>query len=542
MKFFLLQIWLKLQQRSFKPQAKEDGFVLPLVFGIGLFMLIVGATMIFRSQDDQTTAIAQRETSSGLAAAETGINRVYNFLTANRVFSQYPSDDSLTSYSWQNGQTWETLVLNASANPVIVDQCLTETAIDESIDELERYIDDVWVNVDDNRPEEGQFQVVSYEYVGVSKDEEADIDAGILIGRGLLQVKGRVNTDSEDDTGDNELGTAVSSVSVEIPILKNQPSIQGVPGLWTFSPYLEGNQKVEGDIMVSGITGSGCDIFADGVIEDLEDAIVGPGEVIPAPGLPFPSVPPLPALADRNELAAINGNGLDLTFPRPDGNDKYVLQTISGIPTEVYHYNIGTVPDGSKSPLSIDLGGNGRITVRTGTKTVSGQTRQQMVIFHANGSVNIGGTSSILHLEMDTTNAANNKSFFQLYGIGNTGTAAGSFATSDYYLCMNGTPESSYFVLGPDYTYGVNGGGGAEATIYGTVWVKQVANSELTLLDGATLPCGSSTNQIIVKQELTTDDLAAVEEIIGESNILEGDTPTPPILRPFINWRRLPNG
>ncbi len=513
---------------------------MPLVFGIGLFMLIVGATMIFRSQDDQTTAIAQRETSSGLAAAETGINRVYNFLTANRVFSQYPSDDSLTSYSWQNGQTWETLVLNASTNPVIVDQCLTETAIDESIDELERYIDDVWVNVDENRPEEGQFQVVSYEYVGVSKDEESDIDAGILIGRGLLQVKGRVNTDSEDDTGDNELGTAVSSVYVEIPILKNQPSIQGVPGLWTFSPYLAGNQKVEGDIMISGITGSGCDIFADGVIEDLEDAIVGPGEVIPAPGLPFPSVPPLPALADRNELAAINGNGLDLTFPR--SGDKHILRTINGVPTEVYHYNIGTAPDGSKSPVSINLGGNGRITVRTGTKTVSGQTRQQMVIFHANGSVNIGGSASIRHLEMNTVNAAQNKSFFQLYGKGNTGTPAGSFATPDYYLCMNGTPESSYFVLGPDYTYGVNGGGGAEATIYGTVWVKQVSNSELTLLDGATLPCGSSSNQIIVKQELTADDLVEVEAILGEAPIPEGSNPNPPILRPFINWRRLPNG
>lgn len=96
--------------------------------------------------------------------------------------------------------------------------------------------------------------------------------------------------------------------------------------------------------------------------------------------------------------------------------------------------------------------------------------------------------------------------------------------------------------LGPDYTYGVNGGGGAEATIYGTVWVKQVSNSELTLLDGATLPCGSSSNQIIVKQELTADDLVEVEAILGEAPIPEGSNPNPPILRPFINWRRLPNG
>lgn len=80
MKFFLFQAWLRIRRRRLNSQINEDGFVLPLVFGIGLFMLIVGATMIFRSQDDQTTAIAQRETSSGLAAAETG-------LTGSIIFS-----------------------------------------------------------------------------------------------------------------------------------------------------------------------------------------------------------------------------------------------------------------------------------------------------------------------------------------------------------------------------------------------------------------------------------------------------------------------
>ncbi|BAW96894.1 hypothetical protein NIES970_18360 [[Synechococcus] sp. NIES-970] len=499
-------------------------------------MLIIGATMIYRSQDDQTTAIAQRETSSGLAAAETGINRVYNFLTANRVFSQYPSSDGLQSYSWQNDQTWETLVANADTNPIIVDQCFTETAINEAVDELELYVGGVWVPIDENRPEEGQFQVISYEYIGADKDDEKNIDAGVLIGRGILQVKGRVNTDSEDDTGDSDLGTAISSLQVEIPILKNQPAVRSVPGLWSLSPYLQGNQKVEGDIMVSGITGSGCDIFADGVLDALQESIVGPGQVIPAPGVSQPDLPPLPALENRNEIAAITGNA---TFPR--AGDKFVTRTIDGVTTEVYHYNIGTVPNGSKSPLSIDLGGSRTVTVRTGTKTVAGETRQQMVIFHANGSVSVGGSASIRHLEMDTVNAANNKAFFQLYGRGSTGTPAGSFATPDFFLCMNGTPESSYFVLGPDYTYGVNGGGGAAATIYGTVWVKQVSNSNITLLSGATLPCGSSSNQIIVKQELTMDDLTAVEDILGQTGVLDGDTPTPPVLRPFINWRRLSN-
>ncbi len=71
------------------------GFALPIAIGMGLIMLLIGATMIVRSQSDQTTASAQKSTAQSLSIAETGITTVQTFLNKNRGFASQ-------SYPWTN--------------------------------------------------------------------------------------------------------------------------------------------------------------------------------------------------------------------------------------------------------------------------------------------------------------------------------------------------------------------------------------------------------------------------------------------------------
>lgn len=46
---------------ALKRRASEQGFALPIALGLGFVMLLIGATMIMRSQGDQVTASAQKQ-------------------------------------------------------------------------------------------------------------------------------------------------------------------------------------------------------------------------------------------------------------------------------------------------------------------------------------------------------------------------------------------------------------------------------------------------------------------------------------------------
>lgn len=96
-KFNLLHKWLIRQharstQRlvgKFSPghsanlSTSDQGFALPLAVGMGLIMIVVGMTMIVRSQNDQVTASLQKQTSQGLAIAEGGTARILGLLNDN---------------------------------------------------------------------------------------------------------------------------------------------------------------------------------------------------------------------------------------------------------------------------------------------------------------------------------------------------------------------------------------------------------------------------------------------------------------------------
>ncbi len=77
-----------------KSKHSTDGFTLPLVLGLGLFMLLTAITMIVRSSDDQISAQLQKQTIENLGIAEAGLNRTLGRLRSgdNSVFLRLTYD------------------------------------------------------------------------------------------------------------------------------------------------------------------------------------------------------------------------------------------------------------------------------------------------------------------------------------------------------------------------------------------------------------------------------------------------------------------
>lgn len=48
---------------ALRRSSSEQGFAIPIAVGMGLIMLLVGVTMIIKSQGDQVTASAQKNTA-----------------------------------------------------------------------------------------------------------------------------------------------------------------------------------------------------------------------------------------------------------------------------------------------------------------------------------------------------------------------------------------------------------------------------------------------------------------------------------------------
>jgi len=63
--------WITALRASSRSQ-NEQGFAIPVAVGIGLITILVATTMMLRSQDDQVTALAQKQTAQSLGIAEGG--------------------------------------------------------------------------------------------------------------------------------------------------------------------------------------------------------------------------------------------------------------------------------------------------------------------------------------------------------------------------------------------------------------------------------------------------------------------------------------
>ncbi len=213
----------------------DSGFALPISIGVGLFLIIVAASIILRSQQQQVTAIAQKQTASSLSAAEVGVSRIQNLLTNYRAASLYPACANLTGNTCDAGtsssQTWA----NAGDIPGLPESCPKDepATSTDPIDKVKAAATRAWQEIDPSNPTKGKYRLVDYSYSTPGKPD----------GEGTLKVQGRAGAASG-------VSSAVTQLSVTIPV---RAISEYVPGLWVKGLRVE--DLVDTDTIKTNILG-----------------------------------------------------------------------------------------------------------------------------------------------------------------------------------------------------------------------------------------------------------------------------------------------
>jgi hypothetical protein len=271
----------KVSQQSWG-KLSEAGFALPIAIGVGLIMLLLGVTMVVRSQNDQVNASAQKATAKSLAAAESGVSKVQTFLNHTRTLAMYPDAGP---NSWVNRNA-----LNIC--PGDVDAAELDALFPDGAGN--------WPDVDPNesspQPLNGEFRVVNYVYNGTLGQPGSN---------GSLTVQGRVNA--------GEPSESIAQVQVKIPIQPvNQVAVLWARGAINGGPTLDGT-----------------------VVGDCRPALnVGPAANLIRidQGLPDQSIPNVPALPTSPPSA------IPVTIPASGR-----LGAENSAPGTIYRYQIPTL-------------------------------------------------------------------------------------------------------------------------------------------------------------------------------------------------------
>lgn len=252
---------------TLKNCSSEQGFAIPIAIGLGLVMILIGTTMIVRSQGDQVTASAQKSTAKSLSVVETGITRVQSFLNQDRGFANQ-------NYPW-------TAYLESLANP-----CSSGSLYDEAAE-----FDD-WITVGLN----DRFRVISYTPTATE---------------GVLLVEGQVRQ------GGNVIST--TRLQAKIPLDRTRIPTFSPPGAWAQNFGL-GNNRISGSVIDAGCP--------PGSLDSGERSQIS-GDVLTNPSLTLP--PPLTVPSGAISLPAITSGttGLPRSSDRPNANGEYVYHVAS---------------------------------------------------------------------------------------------------------------------------------------------------------------------------------------------------------------------
>jgi hypothetical protein len=195
-------------------RRNDSGFALPIAIGVGLFLIIVAAATILRSQQQQVTAITQKQTASSLSAAEVGVSRIQSLLTRYRAASLYAACASTSGSTCDAGTSASPTWKNASDIPGLSTSC-PKDAPATPISKVEDAATKDWQPIDAADASKGQYRLVSYSY-------DNPTDPGKPNGQGTLKVQGRAGVA-------NGTLSAVTQLNVTIPV---QTISSYVPGLW----------------------------------------------------------------------------------------------------------------------------------------------------------------------------------------------------------------------------------------------------------------------------------------------------------------------
>lgn len=465
---------MKNRQAGLKSSYGEQGFALPIAVGVGLLMLMVGATMIVRSQADVNTANAQKATARGLSAAEIGIARYQSILVQTPEISLYPDcagvdrtnlaagtacTDGTTTQSWYNATQIKPAAFTCSSNSTTI-----------STTTIQQNASTEWRNVDNTDPNKGQYRLVKYTYGPTP---------GVYPGTGVLTVEGRVDQSGSGSTATTDPATSTTRLQVNVPVgpesvFDNYP----FPGVWVKSGGTDNNTH-QANVFTN-------DTAVDVDPSDGSTQIKVTGTDVTT-GLPnkacittytMPSPPPKPANIPNN-LGAWTG-----TLLLPRSTDTATTETINGLSRKVYRY--------SASSINLQQG-SATMTIRTGdynpTSQVfnTGQT-PVMVIIYLDGNIEKGG--DVIHSCKNPPTSTGqaitncNPTDFQIFGYAPA-------SNPPPKICLTGNEIIEAFILAPNYVVGVAGSGGGAGGIKGTVWANSWNNGG---------GCGSNTQNTVVVQ------------------------------------------
>jgi hypothetical protein len=243
----------------------EQGFVLPLVLGIGVIAILLGVMTIERSSQNRIVAIAQKANAQSTAAAEHGVTHLQALLNRYPPLATACSDGSLSA-ACGSPPSWKTI------NNKTLDPCSPDDS--QPISWLQSYANREWKNSTDD-PADGQFRLVSYEY------KPATIVNPIETG--TLLVEGQVNPD-------DAVRTATTQLKVEFNIVRN-PGLKSPPGLW-----IQDNQTsaVANTVqLLTDVRDSTCpkDDLVAAPAQQIQGKVQSPNVYQPIPGLAFPDLP-----------------------------------------------------------------------------------------------------------------------------------------------------------------------------------------------------------------------------------------------------------
>ncbi len=423
---------------AFSSCSTTNGFAIPIAVGLGLVMILVGITMLARSQGDNINAIQQQGTDDSLYVTEAGVTQVLAFIKNNTPIAAY----NLTN--WQSSATtYKGICSNNISNIVTGANALAS-----------------WSNINGNSTK--QFQLQNYTY---QPDNPANGSHSIP-GTGTLEVLGRTGV-----TTANPSGASRQHLKVTIRVKPPLPPTFPVPGLWV------------GQSASSGTNNEANILGACGVSLANMSTPTPPWQILTGVTMDFPSLPPYPAVdttltsaqtpppghipSSQNLTSTVTG-----TYPRTTGtpdransNGIYEYIVASGVT-----FSSPTITSGQKVVFYIDLGSN----QVSGTYPRSGDvpdyngvynylvnsinsvtiTAPQKVNFYLTGN---GGEvnhdcipSTIFTCSLD----------FKIYGYGTT--------SSIPQFALNGNKcVHNAFILAPTYSLDHQGGGNCGYTVLG---------------------------------------------------------------------------
>lgn len=337
---------------SLKCRHRQAGFALPVAIGMGLIILLVGLTMMLRSQNSQVSAIAQKDTAKSLNAAETGVNEIRALINQHRAIANYPACNSTRN---TDGSCPDSDPSVSWSLPDNIPNIFAECGVDETAAaaKIVAVANRKWRPVDSGDLSQGEYRLLEYEKTGIAT------------------VQGRVNA--------NQPSQSISELEVSFPV---NPVQDKIAGLWVANTA--NTSQVSTDVDILGPCTASDPIQASALT--LPPIPPQPSGVISLTGS-FASLPRLGDTANADNIYQYQVNTLNSSFT-VEADKKVEIWVDNDIDLkgkDIIHL-CGTTPN--CGPFGVKIFGK----KSSGTLSVDNATTICDVFFHA-PNYNVESTS-----------------------------------------------------------------------------------------------------------------------------------------------------